>query len=186
MNTGRRTRRALPFTLAVVAATAAAVAFIAPTSLAPRAAAHKFHTSFTEANHNAEAGTLEVTLRTFPDDLESAVRRRAPATPTAAKDRKKEFEERVAAYVSETFRVRTAGGDPVKISWVGMDAGVDSAWLYFEARLPANPDALRLRNRFLFDLFDDQINLVNLKAGGRRTALRFERGKADFQTISLK
>lgn len=180
----RGARRAPTFALAVAAA--AAFALAAATARAPRAHAHKFHTSFTEANYNAEAGTLEVTLRTFPDDLEAALRRRAAGTASAGQDKKKEFEERVAAYVAETFQLKTAGGDPVSLTWVGMDAGVDSAWLYFEARLPADHDGLRLRNRFLFDLFDDQINLVNLKTKGRRTALRFERGKADFQTISLK
>ena len=189
MNTKRRAPRALPFTLAVAALAAAALH-------APPAEAHKFHTSFAEVNHNTEAGTLEVTLRTFPDDLEAALRRRAdlaPARPaakdrqsSAAQDQKKEFEERVAAYVADTFQLKTASGDPVKISWVGMDAGVDSAWLYFEARLPANAEGVQLRSRFLFDLFDDQINLVNLKSNGRRTALRFERGKADFQSVSLK
>jgi hypothetical protein len=178
----RCTPRALPFAPALATAfTLAALALHAPT-----AEAHKFHTSFAEVNHNAEAGTLEVTLRTFPDDLEAAVRRRAPAMPSAAKDQKKEFEERVAAYVAETFQLKTAGGDPVKISWIGIDAGVDSAWLYFEARLPAGADGLQLRSQFLFDLFDDQINLVNLKSNGKRTALRFERGKADFQNVSLK
>ena len=185
MKSRRHARRALPLTLAV----AAAVALAASASRAPRALAHKFHTSFTEANYNAEAGTLEVSLRTFPDDLESAVRRRAagkPSAPPAARDRKKEFEERVAAYVAETFRVRTPGGDPVKISWVGMDAGVDSAWLYFEVQLPAGTESLGLSNRLLFDLFDDQINLVNLKTKDRRTALRFERGKSDFQIVSLE
>ena len=188
MNTKQRARRALTFTLAL-----AAVALAAATVRAPRALAHKFHTSFTEANYNAEAGTLEVTLRTFPDDLEAALRlRAAPTTPAAkaqtagAKDQKKELEERVASYVAETFLLTTEKGDPVKISWVGMDAGVDSAWLYFEARLPAGVDGVQLRSRFLFDLFDDQINLVNLKSGGKRTALRFERGKADFQSVSLK
>jgi hypothetical protein len=193
MNTRRDARRALTFTLSVAATIAVALA--ASVLRAPRALAHKFHTSFTEANYNAEAGTLEVTLRTFPDDLEAALRRRAPATPakdqassapSAAKDQKKEFEERVAAYVAETFQLTTAAGEPIKLTWVGMDAGVDSAWLYFEARLPANPDGVRLRNRLLFDLFDDQINLVNLKTKDKRTALRFERGKADFQTVSLK
>lgn len=177
-----RVRRALTFTLAFAAAASLAGAV----ARAPRALAHKFHTSFTEANYNAEAGTLEVTLRTFPDDLEAAVRRRAPATPPAAGDRKKEFEERVAAYVAETFRVRTTSGDPVKISWVGMDAGADSAWLYFEAPLPAGTESVGLSNRLLFDLFDDQINLVNLKTKEKRVALRFERGKADFQTVSLR
>lgn len=182
----RHARRASILTLAVAAA--AAFAPVGAAARAPRAFAHKFHTSFTEANYNAEAGTLEVTLRTFPDDLESAVRRRAPPppAPSPAKDQKKEFEERVAAYVAETFRLETAKGEPIKISWVGMDAGVDSAWLYFEARLPASAGEVRLRNRFLFDLFDDQINLVNLKTGGERIALRFERGAADFRTVSLK
>jgi uncharacterized protein DUF6702 len=181
----RRPSRALPFAPALVAAVAALAALAWP---APPALAHKFHTSFAEVSHNTEAGTLEVTLRTFPDDLEAAVRRRASLAPARppAKDRKKEFEERVAAYVAETFQLKTANGDPVKISWVGMDAGVDSAWLYFEARLPAGIDGLQLRSRFLFDLFDDQINLVNLKSNGQRTALRFERGKADFQSVSLR
>jgi hypothetical protein len=180
----RQARRALASGLAAAAALTAALA--AATLRAPRALAHKFHTSFAEVNHNAEAGTLEVTLRTFPDDLEAVLRRRAPATPPAGKDRKKEFEERLAAYVAETFQLKAADGEPIKISWVGMDAGVDSAWLYFEARLPANTEGLQLRSRFLFDLFEDQINLVNLKSGGRRTALRFERGKADFQSVSLR
>jgi hypothetical protein len=184
MCTKRRVSRALTCTPAVVAAAAAALA--AAALLAPPAKAHKFHTSFTEANYNAEAGTLEVTLRTFPDDLEAAVRRRAPPAPPAGKDQKKEFEERVAAYVAETFLLRTEKGEPIKISWVGMDAGVDSAWLYFEARLPAGADGVKLSNRLLFDLFDDQINLVNFRTKGGRTALRFERGKADFQTVSLK
>jgi hypothetical protein len=181
----RRAARAARFALAL----AAAAALVAAPPPAPRARAHKFHTSFTEANYNAEAGTLEVTLRTFPDDLEEALRRRKPIAarePPAGKDRQKEFEERVAAYVAETFLIRTGRGDPVKISWVGMDAGVDSAWLYFEARVPAGASDLRLSNRLLFDLFDDQINLVNLKTAGGRAALRFERGKPDFQAVSLK
>ena len=181
----RRARRAL--TLTPVVAATIIVALAALTLPAPRAHAHKFHTSFAEVNHNAEAGTLEVTLRTFPDDLEAAVRRRASSpAPAATGDRKKEFEERVAAYVADTFQLKTATGEPIKISWVGMDAGVDSAWLYFEARLPADAAGLQLRSRFLFDLFDDQINLVNLKSNGKRTALRFERGKADFKAVSLK
>lgn len=191
MNGKRHAPRALTF----VFAAAAAAALAAATASAPRALAHKFHTSFTEANYNAEAGTLEVTLRTFPDDLEAALRRRASLAPApsaatgqkpAAKDGQKEFEERVAAYVAETFLLKTEKGDPVKISWVGMDAGVDSAWLYFEARVPAGATDLRLSNRLLFDLFDDQINLVNLRTQGGRAALRFERGKSDFQTLSLK
>ena len=184
----KRAPRSLAF--AITALTAAALA--AALSAAPRpaaATAHKFHTSFTEASYNAETGVLEVSLRTFPDDLEAAVARRprpAAAATKARRDRKKEFEERVAAYVAETFRLRTAGGESIKIRWVGMDAGVDSAFLYFEAALPGGLEGVVLGNTFLSDLYADQINLVNLRAGASKASLRFERGAGDFKTISLK
>src|SRR5215207_10039310 len=150
MSTKNRARRPLTFALAV-----AACAALASLSFAPRASAHKFHTSFAEARYNAETGSLEVSLRTFPDDVAEVVRRRAGARASSAeKDRKKEFEERVAAYVGETFRLKTAGGEALKLTWVGMDAGADSVWLYFEARLPGGVEGAQLRNTFLADLFD--------------------------------
>ena len=183
MTTKNRARR----TLTLVALVAVACAALASHSYAPRAAAaHKFHTSFAEANYNAETGALEVSLRTFPDDLAEALRRRAGGrVPGAEKDRKKAFEDAVAAYVGETFRLKTAGGEAVKIVWVGMDAGADSAWLYFEAALPGGVEGAQLRNTFLADLFDDQVNLVNVRAGKRKAALRFERG-GEFQRIETK
>jgi len=174
--------------LALVALAVAACAALASLSFAPRAAsAHKFHTSFAEASYNAETMSLEISLRTFPDDVAEAVRRRAPRghASSAGKDHKRVFEEGVAAYVGETFRLKTAGGEAVKLAWVGMDAGADSVWLYFEAALPAGVEGAQLRNTFLADLYDDQVNLVTIRAGARKGTLRFERG-GEFRRIELK
>lgn len=165
------------FMLALVAA----VALTSPASR--RASAHKFHTSFAEADYNAETKSLEITLRTFPDDLETVVRKRG-GKPVALDD-KKAFGERALSYLRETFQLKTAKGERAALSWVGMDAGVDSAWLYFEAQLPEGIEGAQLNQQFLCDLYDDQLNLVNIKAGERKTELRFERG-GEFQTINLK
>lgn len=188
-----RTRRPLALVAFVVACAA-----LASPSFAPRdaAAAHKFHTSFAEASYNAETGALEVSLRTFPDDLAEIVRRRSGASASAAEgerkaaaategERKKAFEEAVAAYVRETFLLKTARGEAAKLTWVGMDAGADSVWLYFEAALPGGVEGAQLRNTFLADLFDDQVNLVNVRAGKRKAALRFERG-GGFRRIEME
>ncbi|MDT7541447.1 MAG: hypothetical protein QOE33_1351 [Acidobacteriota bacterium] len=148
-----------------------------------RASAHKFHTSFTEADYNAETKSLEVTLRTFPDDLANVIRKREGQTVSL--DDKKAFGERALAYLQDSFRLKNAKGEAVKLSWVGMDAGVDSAWLYFEAPLPEGIEGTRLSQQFLCDLYDDQLNLVNVKSGARKTELRFERG-GDFQMINFK
>jgi len=147
----------------------------------PTAAAHKFHTSFTEAEYNARERSLEITLRTFPDDLENILSRRKGKSVRL--DQKKETEALLAAYLQETFQLKTARGETVKLSWVGMDAGVDSAWLYFEARMPDGFAGATLRNQFLFDLYDDQINLVNVKHDEQKRALTFKNGD-NFQTLA--
>jgi hypothetical protein len=152
-----------------------------PPRVAPAAAAHKFHTSFTEADYNAAEGSLQITLRTFPDDLENVLRRRGGKSVRL--DAKKEAETLLVAYLQETFQLKNAKGETVKLSWVGMDAGVDSAWLYFEARLPEGTAGAQLRNQFMFDLYDDQINLVNVKQGDRKHALTFKNGD-NFQSLA--
>lgn len=161
-----------------------ALAFAALAIPAPRrASAHKFHTSFAEADYDAETKSLEIMLRTFPDDLENAVRRRGGKR--VSPDDKKAFGAQVFTYLQEKFRVKTAKGEAAKLTWVGMDAGVDSAWLYFEAALPEGVEGAQLSQQFLCDLYDDQINLVNVKAAGKKVELRFDRG-GGFEKISLK
>jgi len=144
------------------------------------AAAHKFHTSFTEADYNAAERSLQITLRTFPDDLENVLGRRN--RKPVRLDQKKEAESLLVAYLQETFQLKNAKGEAVKLSWVGMDAGVDSAWLYFEAYMPEGCAGATLRNQFMFDLYDDQINLVNVKQDDKKHALTFKNGDS-FQPL---
>ncbi len=139
-------------------------------------AAHKFHTSFTEADYNAKERSLQITLRTFPDDLENILTKRNGGKKGVRVDRKQETEPLLVAYLQETFQLKNAKGEIVKLSWVGMDAGVDSAWLYFEAPMPEGLAGAELRNQFLFDLYDDQINLVNVKHADKKHPFTFKSG----------
>jgi hypothetical protein len=149
--------------------------------IVPTTAAHKFHTSFTEAEYNAKEASLQITLRTFPDDLENILTKRNGKGVRL--DRKQDTEPLLIAYLQETFQLKNAKGEFVKLSWVGMDAGVDSAWLYFEAPMPEGFAGAQLRNGFLFDLYDDQINLVNVKQDERKRALTFKNGDS-FQPLA--
>jgi hypothetical protein len=161
----------------------AVVLFFGLSFTVPVATAHKFHTSFTEADYNAPERSLQITLRTFPDDLENILsRRRGKAVRL---DQKKEAEPLLVAYLQETFQLKNAKGEIVKLSWVGMDAGVDSAWLYFEAHLPEGCAGVQLRNQFMFDLYDDQINLVNVKQDNKKNALTFKNGDK-FQPLTKR
>jgi hypothetical protein len=150
---------------------------------APSAAAHKFHTSFAEADYNKQERALQITLRTFPDDLTNILTRRA-GQPVSLDD-KKRAAPLTFAYLQEVFQLKDARGRAVKLSWVGMEAGVDNVWLYFEARMPTGVAGAQLSDGWLSDLYEDQINLVNIRAGERKLALTFEHSTG-FQTIQLR
>ena len=50
-----------------------------------------------------------------------------------------------------------------------------AAWLYFEFRPGVRQTDFRLSNRLLLEARPQQVNTVNLKAGGQRQTFRFNR-----------
>lgn len=152
--------------------------FVCSTS-ARGAAAHKYYTSLAELNYNAETRSVEVSLRVFADDLELALSKRAKRSVRLdAKD----APALAAAYLKESFELRNARGEAKELNWVGMETRADAAWLYFEFPMLEGLNGARLRDRVLFDLFEEQINLVGGKNGARKIDFAFKRGD-DFKTF---
>ena len=136
--------------------------------------AHKFYTSLARVEYNEEAKTVEVALRVFADDLELALTRRSGRRVYL--DRTKDAPDLVIAYLRETFEITGRDGRRAELRWVGMETEADRAWLYFEAPLPDGLSGATLRDRVMLELFRTQVNLVNLKYGGRQLDLVFRRG----------
>ena len=138
------------------------------------AAAHKYYTSLARAEYNEGTKAVEFALRVFADDLELALTRRSGRKVYL--DKTKDADELALAYLRETFEVAGRDGRRVELRWVGMEAQGDVAWLYFEAPLPEGPAGATLRDRVLLELFQTQVNIINLKYGGRKLDLVFKRG----------
>lgn len=156
---------------------AAAVAMLAITSAATPSradAAHKFHASLTQIEVNATAKTVEVAIRVFVDDLEEALTRRAGhrvRLETAS-----DFDALSLAYVASSLKLVAPDGESLTFRWIGKEASVDVVWLYVEAPLDGQIDGCKLEDALFFDLFDDEVNTVNLKDGKRRATLTFSTG----------
>lgn len=146
-------------------------------SLPRAAAAHKYYTSLAQVEYNAEAKSVEVTLRVFADDLELALTRRAGRVVSL--DRTKEADRLVMAYLRDTFELKNRDGETKALKWVGMELRAGTVWLYVEAEMPEGLAGARLRDHLLFELFDKQVNTVSVRYAGARADLVFARGDGE-------
>lgn len=145
-------------------------------ALAPGASAHRYHTSVTRLEYNAEEHLTEITVQTFADDIEAALSKRSGGRNVRL-DGAKETNALVLDYLRTAFELKS-GDAAVELQWIGMELKGYTVWIYLQARAPAGLSKASLRNKLLFDLFADQVNIVNVLNDGKRTSLVFKRGDA--------
>ena len=136
--------------------------------------AHTFHAALAQVEYIATERRVEVALRVFVDDLESALSRRAGKTVRL--DVTASFDALTLAYVRGTLAIESDTGAPLELRWVGKESSTDTVWIYVEATCPGGLDRGRIGCAVFFELFDDQVNTVNVKEGHRRATLTFVSG----------
>jgi hypothetical protein len=140
---------------------------------APAALAHKYHTSVTRLEYNAEERSAEITIQTFTDDLEDILSKRAGKSVRL--DASKDTDRLAFDYLRSVFELKSRGAN-AELEWVGMEVKGGTVWLYVLAKMPEGLSKASVRDSLLFDLFEDQVNIVNVWYDGKKTSLVFKRG----------
>ena len=146
---------------------------------------HKVHVSVTYLEFNQPKQTVEIVIRVFTDDLESALSRNGSRTvkidpESAGKERR--VGDLVMAYLRNNFELKNKAGRPVTLTWSGIEGQMDMFWIYVKGRMPGGLEGAQMRNKIFCELFDDQVNIVNSKLQGKQIGLMFE-PKDDFKAI---
>ncbi len=135
-------------------------------------ATHPIHLSLTEVQHNPTAGTLEISLRIFIDDLDVALEQQYRVKPYLASNKEiPEAEKYIRAYVEQKFML-SMDGKPVKLRIIGTEYETDAVWVYVEADQVPQAQNFRVVNKILLDLYEDQTNIVSFKANNQKKSLR--------------
>jgi hypothetical protein len=134
----------------------------------PRASAHRYHTSVTRMEYNGQDKDVEITIQTFVNDVEDILSKRTGARVQL--DAGKDAERKVYDYLRSSLELQNPAGKS-ELQWVGMEIKGESLWVYATAQMPKGIAHTSVRNTFLFDLFNDQVNIVNVISGGKKTGL---------------
>lgn len=142
--------------------------------------AHPVHQSHAEVDYNAESGALEVSLTVFLSDLETVLSLQAGKPLVLGQTEPGFFDAQARAYLARTFVVRNAAGQTLPHAWLGSEtasadgkSGEPEMTFYFEIPLPGGLAGCSLRPAVLCEQFDDQVNLLRMQGGLKKSVWCF-------------
>jgi hypothetical protein len=118
--------------------------------------------------YNGQDKDVEITIQTFVNDVEDILSKRAGTRVQL--DAGKDAEQKVYDYLRSSLDLQNPAGKS-ELQWVGMEVKGESLWVYATAQMPKGIAKTSVRNTFLFDLFSDQVNIVNVISEGKKTGL---------------
>ena len=130
--------------------------------------AHPIKTGYAEADYRRDPARLEIAIRLFTDDVETALTQRARKKITFTKTPAAEIDALLLAAVRAAFIVKSPDGTKQTLTWVGREFkdGDQHLWLYVECPLPGGVAGARINHRLLRDTFSDQLNSVIVRDAG--------------------
>ena len=133
---------------------------------------HPIHTTLTEVSLASVGGEMQITIRAFADDFSAAVSKHA------RKPRPSDFnvsDADIIAYVSSAVSVESSGRN-APLVWSGSRRAGDVIWVTFKVPSVHALRDVKVALSLLFDLYEDQVNIVQATASGRRRSMLFTTG----------
>lgn len=138
------------------------------TLMARPAAAHPVHTTYTDIAYSRDTGRINVTIRVFADDFVAASQRLARARVAAGLSPKGAY----GHYLHAHFAIRDGKARRVGFRVERMWRSGDVVWIRLTGHAARGLKGGSVHNTLLFDMFDDQVNVVRLNTGkGVKTVL---------------
>ena len=135
---------------------------------------HKIHVSLTNIVYKKESKTLQITTRLFIDDIENALQKKYHSTTELNTERELDNTDALLQkYFQENF-VLQLNDKNITLQFLGKEYDENIVYVYFEMKNIPDFKQLYLKNTLLFNIFDDQQNIVKIKKDKYQKTLFFK------------
>ncbi|MDN5216654.1 hypothetical protein QQ020_31585 [Fulvivirgaceae bacterium BMA12] len=141
--------------------------------------AHAFYVSVYAVNFSPDRQELNVTCKVFTNDLEDAVKKKNAITALSIDaGSSRNTKKMVSDYVLERTKI-ILNDTPAEmifshLSWEG--AGITETTLcHFKITGVTHIETIEIYSKLLTELYDDQVNIVNVRVGDKRKALNLDK-----------
>lgn len=131
-------------------------------------AMHPFFISVVEIEHNAKEASIEISVRTYTDDLEKMIQKEFNVKlDLSEKSQQEKANLYIVQYLQKKLALR-ANGVSTKMDFVGYEVQKESTWSYFEIKQVKQLKQLNVFCEILFGVDPNQINIIHASSGGQR------------------
>jgi hypothetical protein len=131
---------------------------------------HDIHVSICDMTYKEGKGQIEVSIKVFYDDLLNAVGLKPgeelPENYTNA-------DELIEAFINKNIQVRVNGEEKV-LKYEESHSYPPAVWSTFSIAHSGDVNQIHMKNSILTDLFDDQVNMVNIRINGDKKAFSLD------------
>lgn len=133
---------------------------------------HPLHVSTTEIEFNSKEKSLEISCRIFTDDFETILAKQFKVKVDLNKQTMhKAMDELVKKYINANLQYRV-NGKVLTANYIGFEKDNEATNVYLEIDNISSLQNLSLTNNILYDLYDDQMNILHVERSGARKSVR--------------
>ena len=133
---------------------------------------HPYYIGVSELQLYPTEKRIELSIRLFTDDLESALLQTYNTSSDLLKGVKdKTVNDRLSAYLLKKLKIQL-GEENVKLNYIGYEIEADASWCHFEANYKSPATTISFQNRALFEVLPDQQHIVHLESGDQSKSTR--------------
>ena len=132
---------------------------------------HKFYVSITKIEYAEEKETLQIITKLFIDDIEDVLQARYDKSLIMGGESEPEA---VGAYLEQYVLQKLeieVNGAPVKFHYLGHEYENDVVKTFIEVKGVNELNSISVQNKMLFELFEEQQNIVHIKRYKKRKSL---------------
>ncbi|RED98978.1 DUF6702 family protein [Marinoscillum furvescens] len=141
---------------------------------------HPYYVSVCDVVYDEDTQALQITHRIFLDDLEQAIKPNHPTVSllTPSDERK----AALTAYFNSHFALE-CNGEKSNYDFLGAEIEDDVIWCYLEVQNVKEIPKLRISNKILLEVFDDQKNLVHFKMPNDKKSFILDAGQVQAEYL---
>jgi len=153
----------------------------------PLEQAHEFHLSRAIVKHNAAEQAVQISLHLYIDDFEAALKARGvDSLFMCTTMESEETDKYIQLYLQDRF-VLQAGEQLLVYEYLGKEISEDlqGVWMYLEVYNVESVTEMTIRNQLLTEVFDDQQNMMNVRANEKEHYLMLNKEES-IKTLTWK